>query len=308
MKKENKAHSHEHSHHQHVSKAGKALYFSLLFTVFIFVLELFGGYFTKSLALLSDAWHVASDALALGLGCFAKLHAEKPRDVKKTFGYKRVEVLSGLVNGTTLIVVTVFIVFEAVQRFINPAEIKLFEAGVISVIGLVANLIIAYVLNPHKGESLNIKGAFLHVLGDALASVAVIIGLVVVYYSGIRWFDPLMAILICFYLFFEAFKLSKESIHILFEGAPLDFDIKNMIEEVENLPNIDDVHDVHVWTISGNDIYVSFHVKVRKTEERTRNLLDKIETILHEQYHVDHISIQIEEECSSKNGLVCCDI
>lgn len=297
-------HSHNHAH----SNAGKALYLSLLFTLLIFLLELFGGYFTKSLALLSDAWHVASDALALGLGCFAKIHSEKPRDIKKTFGYKRVEVLSGLINGTTLIVVTVFIVFEAFQRFIHPAEIKVFEAGFISVIGLIANLVIAYVLNPHKGESLNIRGAFLHVLGDALASVAVILGLIIVYFTGIRWVDPLMAILICLYLFYEAIKLSRESIHILFEGAPLDFDIKSMIEDVKTVPNVDDVHDVHVWTISGSDIYVSFHVKVAQTEERTRNLLDKIETILHQHYNVDHVSIQIEEECNPKNGQICCEI
>ncbi|GAB4433462.1 MAG: CDF family zinc efflux transporter CzrB [bacterium] len=301
-------HKHEHAHHHHeISGAGRALYFSLFFTILIFVLELIGGYFTRSLALLSDAWHVASDALALGLGCFAKLHSEKPRDLKKTFGYKRVEVLSGLVNGTTLIVVSIFIIFEAIGRFIKPQDIKLLEASVISTVGLVANLIIAFILNPHKEESINIKGAFLHVLGDALASVGVIIGLLVIYYTGIRWVDPLVAVVICFYLLYEAFKLAKESIHILFEGSPLDFDIASMIGDVKQLPNVADVHDVHVWTISGSDIYVSMHVVVERGEEKNRPLLDKIESILHKEYNVNHLNVQIEEECSQGNGIVCCE-
>lgn len=301
------SHNH-HDHAKHVSKdVGRALYFSLFFTLAIFVLELVGGYLTKSLALLSDAWHVASDVLALGLGCFAKFHGEKPRDLKKTFGYKRVEVLSGLINGTTLIVVSIFIIVEAAERFFHPPQIKLFEAAIISVIGLFANLLIAFILNPHKGESMNIKGVFLHVLGDALASVWVILGLIIVYFTGIKWVDPLVAVIICVYLLYEAMKLSRDSIHILFEGAPIDFDIISMIDAIKKLPNVSDVHDVHVWTISGSDIYVSLHVKLLQPEERNRNLLDKIELLLYNEFNVKHVNIQLEEECSQKNGVICCD-
>ncbi|MCX7991376.1 MAG: cation diffusion facilitator family transporter [Proteobacteria bacterium] len=295
---------HNHHHHSHLDSR-KALFFSLIFTSFIFLLELVGGYVAKSLSLLSDAWHVASDALAIGLSWFAKVQGERSADLKRTFGYKRFEVLSGLVNGVTLIVVVVFIVFEGFDRFFNPKDIKIFSAISISVIGLLANIIVAFILNPHKDDSINTRSAFLHVIADALSSVGVIIGLLIIYITGLRWVDPLIAILISLYLFYSAFKLVKESIHIFFEGAPLEFDILNMIDEIKKIENVKDVHDVHVWSVSGKDIYVSMHIVVEEPLKRTRDLLNIVEELLEQNFGVDHINIQIEEECSKTNITGC---
>jgi len=298
-----------HGHHRHINLDSKtALFFSLIFTISVFVLELFGGYISKSLSLLSDAWHVASDALAIGLSWIARVQSERQADLKRTYGYKRMEVMSGLVNGSSLIVVVIFIVFEAFDRFFNPKEIKIFSAMFISVLGLLANLIVAFLLKPHKEDSINIQGAFLHVIADALSSFGVIIGLLIIYFTGFGWVDPFIAICISGYLFISSFKLTKESLHILFEGAPLDFNIIEMIDEIKGIKNVKDVHDVHVWSISGKDIYVSMHIIVDKPLHRTRDLLNVVEKMLQENYKVDHLNIQIEEECSQLNSGICCPI
>ncbi len=296
-------------HHSHINFDSKsALFFSLVFTIFIFVLELFGGYFSKSLSLLSDAWHVASDALAIGLSWIAKIQGERQADLKRTYGYKRMEVLSGLINGSSLTVVVVFIVFEAFDRFFNPKDIKIFSAITISAIGLLANLVVAFILKPHKEDSINIQGAFLHVIADAMSSFGVIIGLIIIYFTGFRWIDPFIAITISVYLFISSFKLIKESLHILFEGTPHEFDIIEMIDEIKKIDNVEDVHDVHVWSVSGKDIYVSMHIVIDKPLQRARDLLNVVEAMLQENYRVDHINIQIEEECSRQNNGICCTV
>lgn len=207
------------NNHAHLhSSVGNKLILSLAITALIFLAELVGGFWTNSLALLSDAWHVLTDALALGMAWVALRQAAKPPTPGHTFGFHRMEVIAAFINGLSLFVISGWIMIEAAQRFFTPVEVRSKEMFIIATVGLMANLLIAIVLNGHIGENLNMKSAFLHVIGDAMASLGVIVAGVMM----LKWYlaDPLISVAISLVILRGAYRLIRETVHILMEGTP----------------------------------------------------------------------------------------
>jgi cobalt-zinc-cadmium efflux system protein len=265
-------------------------------TTVFFIIEFVGGIITNSLALAADAWHMLNDASALAFALVAARLAERPIDVKKTYGYHRTEILAAFLNGIFLWVVAIFIFYEAIQRFQNPPTVESLEMLIIATSGLIANGLCAVVLSKSKSESLNIKGAFLHVLFDILGSVgAISAGLIMIF---TRWYqaDPLISMAIGLLIFYSSFKLVRESMNVLLEGAPYGIDVSAVERRIIELKGVEGVHDLHVWCITPTRMCImSAHVVVKKRTNKKKLLSDLI-SILKEEFGIDHTTIQIEEE------------
>lgn len=295
-------HGHDHSHGRPAS--GKHLALSLSVTAVVFLAELIGGYYTHSLALLSDAWHVLTDVLALALTWLAFQQATKPATQGHTFGYHRVEVLVALVNGVSLLAITVGIFYEAVGRLTHPTPILGMEMFIIATIGLVANLVVAGLLGHSHDESLNVRSAMLHVIGDALSSVAVIIGGVLIIWRGWYIADPLISIAIGLMILRSAFNLTKEALHILMEGRPRGFDTDAAVARIKQIGGVTDVHDLHVWNVSSQIEAASLHVLVRPEVDQ-QAVLEECHRILTQDFGVAHPVIQVERCCELAGADVC---
>lgn len=260
------------------------------------VLEFVGGLLTKSLALLSDSGHMLSDAGALALSLVAMWFAAKPPSVKNTYGYHRFEILAALLNGVTLFVIAGFIIAEAVERFGNPPEVASGSMMVIAAIGLLANLISAWFLM-RKGDvkdNLNVRSAYLHVLGDALGSVgAIVAGLLMLLFS---WYvaDPIISVLVALLILKSAWGVIASTVHILMEGAPSSVDQKRLRTALLDLPGVLEVHDIHVWTITSGLDAMSCHLQVEESAAE-QSVLQAAITLLAETFGIEHATIQIEK-------------
>ncbi len=246
---------------------------SMIFTAAILVAEIIGGYWTGSLALLSDAAHVFMDVFALGLSYLALRMSALPADDRHTYGFHRLEVVAALINGVTLGAIAIEIFTESWHRWFNPQPVKSMEMLVIAVIGLIVNLIVAFVLGGHnheheEGESeaeherkdLNVRSAFLHVVGDAVSSVGVIVAAGVIWYTGWQWVDPLMSVLIGLLILLSSWRVLKSSLHILVEGVPEGLSLEKIGQNMAEVPGVQNVHDLHVWSICSGHIALSAHV------------------------------------------------
>ncbi|MEM3627682.1 MAG: cation diffusion facilitator family transporter [Candidatus Bathyarchaeia archaeon] len=280
--------------HQH--KGRIYLGIALGITAVFFIIELIGGIMTNSLALLADAWHMLNDASALVFAFVAAWIAERPIDAKKTFGYYRAEILAAFLNGIFLWIVVAFIFYEAIQRIQNPAAVEIFEMLIIAFLGLLANGMSAFVLSKSKKESLNVKGAFLHVAADAAGSVGVISAGVIMYFTGWYQVDPLISMLVGILIFHSSFKLVRESVNVLLEGVPPGIDVNAVERRILEQRGVKDVHDLHVWCITPTKICaLSCHVVVERGMNRKRLTSDLI-SMLKEEFGIDHTTIQLEEE------------
>jgi cobalt-zinc-cadmium efflux system protein len=284
---------HEHLHPQ----SGKRnLGIALGITIVFFVIELVGGIITNSLALTADAWHMLNDASALVFALVAAWLAGRPIDLKKTYGYYRTEILAAFLNGIFLWIVVVFIFYEAIQRFQHPAAVVSLNMLIIAIMGLIANGLSAFVLSKSKSESLNIEGAFLHVLSDILGSVGAISAGLVMYFTGWYQADPLVSMLIGLLIFYGSLKLVRESINVLLEGVPHGIDVNAVERRMIELKGVEGVHDLHVWCITPTKMCImSAHVVVKKGTNRKKLLSDLI-CMLKEEFGIDHTTIQLEEE------------
>jgi cobalt-zinc-cadmium efflux system protein len=266
---------------------------SLGISVFIFVAELAGGFWTGSLALLSDSAHVFLDIFALAFSYIALRVSTLPADDRHTFGWHRLEVFAGLANGITLFAVTITIFYEAWQRIKSPVVVHSAEMLVIAVIGLIANLITAQLLKEHHQHDLNVRSAFLHVVGDALSSVGVIIGGIVMLFTGWIIIDPIISVLICIFLFFGSWRVVRSSVHILFEGTPEGISLSDVARAISEIDGVREVHDLHIWSICSGYPALSVHVCAdfdRTTTER----LSAIKKMLQERFGIEHTTIQID--------------
>jgi cobalt-zinc-cadmium efflux system protein len=260
------------------------------------ILEFAGGLLTKSLALLSDSGHMLSDAGALALSLIAMRFAAKPPSSKNTYGYHRFEILAALLNGVTLFVIAGFIIAEAVERFRNPPEVASGSMMIIAAIGLLANLLSAWFLM-RKGDvkdNLNVRSAYLHVLGDALGSVgAIVAGLLMLLFS---WYvaDPIISVLVALLILKSAWGVIASTVHILMEGAPPSIDQAKLRAALLHLPGVQDVHDIHVWTITSGMDAMSCHLLVRE-EAAEQTVLQAAVTMLAETFGIEHATVQIEK-------------
>ena len=275
----------------------KNLKIGIFLTTFIFFLELAGGLISNSLALLSDAAHVFMDAVALLLTYGAIRISERPSNRNVTFGYHRFEIFAALVNGITIIGIAFFIFYEAYGRILDPPDVKGFEVLVIASTGLIANTWVALKLHGH--QDLNIKGAYLHVIGDALASLAVITGAVIIIFTGRTIVDPILGMVISAMLLFGAFRLVISSIRILLEFAPHHVDADKLEKALMEIDGVRGVHDIHIWSICSNIHAMSAHVLVDRIHvQQTEVLINKISGLVRERFHILHTTLQFEcAEC-----------
>ena len=242
-------HGHDHSHAVVTEENAKKLTFALILTSIFLVVEVIAGFMTESLALISDAAHMFTDAAALAIALVAIKIGKMPADNKRTFGYQRFEILAALFNALMLFVVAIYILYEAYQRFSHPPEIQSMGMMIVAVLGLIINLISMRILFSSSQDSLNIKGAYLEVLSDAIGSVGVIIGAAVIYFTGWMWVDTLVAILIGVWVLPRTWMLLKQSINILLEGVPEEIDIEALRADLLNLKDVESIHQLKVWAI-----------------------------------------------------------
>lgn len=266
-------------------------------TAVIALVEVGGGIVSNSISLLSDAVHVFTDVMAIGLSLFAIAMASKSHSGTLTFGYHRAEVMVALANGVALALVSVWVLYEAFLRVASPRVIDAPLMLLIAGIGLAGNLLVMFLLRRETGKSINIQSAFVHVVYDTLSSVAVIITGFIALETGITILDPLVAFLIAGFVARSAYFIVRRSTHILLEGAPSDLDISEITVRLEELEGVVEVHDLHVWTISTGMDALSGHVVVRdQMLSQSSKLLSDINKILAERYNITHTTIQFEHE------------
>ncbi|WP_423226350.1 cation diffusion facilitator family transporter [Candidatus Amarolinea aalborgensis] len=248
---------------------GRRFLISIGVTLAILIAEVIGGYWTGSLALLSDAGHVLMDVFALVLSYLALRLSALPADDRHTYGFHRLEVLAALINGILLGAIAIAIFFESWQRWQNPQPVKSVEMLIIATIGLVANLIVVFVLGGHdhdehehagEREDLNVRSAFLHVVGDAVSSVGVIVAAGVIWYTGWEWVDPLVSVLIGVLILFSSWRVLRSALHILVEGVPEGLALDKIGQSMAEAPGVQDVHDLHVWSLCSGHVALSAHV------------------------------------------------
>jgi len=298
-------HGHDHGHiHDHASAGGrKGLLMALAITLFMMIAEIIGGVLSNSLALLSDAGHMFTDTLALALSFFAMKFAVMPATEKKTFGFYRLEILAALLNGVTLVIISLYIMFEAYQRILNPQPVAGTLMLIVAVIGLMVNIIGALFLMKHRETNLNIRGAFLHIIGDAVSSLGVIIGGVVILYTGWYLIDPILSILIALGIIAGAIGLVSESVSILLESAPAHINITAVAEEIAAIDGVREAYHIHVWTITSGVYALSAHVIIDdRPVSGSRVLLDAIRQRLTDKFKIMHSTIQLECERCDESG------
>ncbi len=293
-------HSHNHLHsHSHGEEPGnkRALIISLFVTAGIMILEFLGGLFTNSLALLSDAGHMLSDTGSLALSLAAVYLAAKPLSSQKTYGYYRFEILAALANGVTLFAIAGIIIWEAAERFSAPPPVNSTYMMGIALIGLLANLLSAWTLHSHGDveDNINLKSAYLHVLGDALGSVGAIGAGLLMYFFGWYTADPIISVLVALLILRGAWRVIDDAVHILLEGTPPTLDWEQVKAALTNLAGVKEVHDLHIWTITSGRDSLTCHLLVEKDVD-TQVLLQQAICLLEEQFRIKHATIQIETE------------
>lgn len=258
------------------------------------VAELVGGYLANSLALLSDAGHMFSDVAALGLSWLALRFASRPATGRKTYGLQRLEILAALINGVTLIALSIFIVVEAWHRFLVREEVRGDLLMLVSTGGLVVNLLAAWMLSRGGEESLNLRGAFLHVLGDMLGSLAAIGAGALILWKEWYWADPLFSLLISGLIVINSWRLVAEAVHILLEGTPSHIDARAVEQALREVGGVQGIHDLHIWTITSGRHAVTAHVVIREPSEN-RRILREIQEMLATRFGLTHSTIQVED-------------
>ncbi|WP_370459044.1 cation diffusion facilitator family transporter [Aggregicoccus sp. 17bor-14] len=284
-------------------KDKRRLLFALLLTGTIAIAEAVGGYLTNSLALMSDAGHMLTDVSALALSLLAVWFAGKPPDVKRTYGFYRMEILSALFNGVLLLGITVFILLEAWERFRAPAVVQLGPMAIVATVGLVANLAALGFL--HGSHSMNTRGAFLHIVGDTLSSVGVLVGAAIMWFTGWYAVDPLISVLISLVIVVGAVRLVRDAVDVLLEAVPAHVDMEAVKQLMAKVAGVRAVHDLHVWTISSGMYALSAHLVVDDPMVCNNDrILEAVKHELFDRFGIDHTTIQIESETYAHLGEV----
>jgi cobalt-zinc-cadmium efflux system protein len=285
-------------------KSQKRLFLSLLVTIIILIAEVVGGIMSHSLALLSDAGHVLTDAFALGLSLIALLIMKRPSDHRATYGYQRIGLIAALINGVSLVVIAIFIFFEAYKRLNSPPEINTSVMLSIAAAGLLGNLIMAWILG-HKHDDLNMKSAWLHVLGDTISSVGVIVAGVIIKYTGWVLADTIASGIVGVMIIIGGTRVIQETLWILLDLSPVGFHAEDFSTKIAGIPGVRSVHDVHIWSIGHGIPAFSGHVQVpdQKISE-TDTIRKKIERLLVDQ-GIKHAVIQMECADCCNNDLYC---
>ena len=294
------SHPHRHSHSHSVEGVSETkLFFVVILNLIITFAEIIGGVFSGSLALISDALHNFSDSVAVITSLIAIRLGKRVADNKKTFGYKRAEILVALFNAAILIGISVFLFFEAFRSLIYPQKINTSVMIPVAIISLVANAVSALLLHADAEKSLNLRSSYLHLLSDALISVGVLVGAFLMKYFQIYWIDSVLTIIIGVFVIRAAYYIFLEASNILMQGAPSNFSISDISNHILEIPGVCEVHDIHVWQMNEREFFLDAHIQVAQnlTIEKTDNLRSEINDVLEHHFDIQNSVLQIENRC-----------
>lgn len=298
---------HDHNHSHGANK--KVLMISFVIITLYMVVEAVGGLLTNSLALLADAGHMLSDAISLGIALLAFKLGEKAANYRKTYGYRRFEILAAVLNGITLILIAVYIFYEAIDRFLHPPEVASVGMLIVAAIGLLVNIVVAWIMlrGGDVEENLNMRGAYLHVISDMLGSIGAIIAAVLILLFGWGWADPLASVIVAALVLRSGYRISKSGLHILMEGTPHNVDVDAVLQTMLNMNGIKNVHDLHIWSITSGLHALSCHAVVddQMTIAESERLLQRIERELKKQ-NIHHVTIQLETTAHLHDDSILC--
>lgn len=300
---------HDHDHAHHANK--KVLITSFFIITGYMIVEVIGGLITNSLALLADAGHMLSDSISLAIGIAAFTLGERVANRSKTYGYKRFEILAAVFNGVTLVLIALYIFYEAFQRFTNPPEVASTGMLIVAFIGLLVNVLVAWLL--HRGgdteDNLNLRAVYLHVLGDLLGSIGAIVAALLIIFFNWGWADPLASVIVAILVLISGWRVTKEAIHVLMEGTPKNVELDDIVEAIESIDGVLGIHDLHVWSITSGQNALSSHVIIHGdlTIYDSEEILRSIEYVLKEK-GIRHITIQLESEKHLHDNSLLCQI
>jgi len=312
-------HSHNHSHDlNHGDLKGRNLVISIFLNIIITVAQVIGGLFSGSLSLLSDALHNFTDVLSLIVSYIANILSKKSASLHRTFGYKRAEILAAFINASTLVIVAfvnastlviiaVLLIIEAIKRFQNPQEIETNLVIWLSLLAIFANGFSVLLLKKDAEKNMNMRSAYLHLLTDMLASVAVLIGGLLMKYFEVFWIDSLLTLAIALYLIWMGFDLLKDSFRVLMLFTPEDIHVKDIVKEIQQIESIKNVHHVHVWQLNEDEVHFEAHIDFQNniTLSEFDSILEEIEEILYHKFNINHVNIQPEfGKCGAKDIIV----
>ncbi|SDG76859.1 cation diffusion facilitator family transporter [Winogradskyella thalassocola] len=289
------SHNHNHSHSPKDLK-GQKLLISILLNIVITVAQVIGGLVSGSLSLLSDALHNFSDVVSLIVSYVAAKLSKQKASINRTFGYKRAEILAAFINASTLVIVAIILIFEAVKRFRNPQEIESSLVIWLAILAIIGNGLSVLLLRKESKNNINMRSAYLHLLTDMLASVAVLIGGLLMKYYQLFWVDSLLTLLIALYLIWVGYDLLKTSTRMLMLFTPDTINIKDVVRTVNKLPKVSKLHHVHIWNLSDDELHLEAHLDLKEDISTTafNDLLLDIETVLHDEFNINHVTIQPE--------------
>lgn len=298
--------------HDHTHGANKkVLLISFIIITSYMIAEAIGGYLTNSLALLADAGHMLSDAISLGIALLAFTLGAKVANHSKTYGYKRFEILAAVLNGLTLIIVALFIFYEAIGRFQNPPEVASTGMLIIATIGLLVNILVAWIMmrDGDVEENLNMRGAYLHVISDMLGSIGAIVAALLIMFFGWGWADPLASVVVAALVLRSGYLVTKAGLHVLMEGTPENVDMDDVVKIIQNKKGIEGVHDLHVWSITSGLNALSCHAVVneRMSIAESEQLLRQIEHDLEHQ-NIHHMTVQLETSDHLHDNSILCKV
>lgn len=304
-------HSHKHDHsahsHSHIDKSTSSakVAFTIILNLIIGIAEVIGGLISGSLSLISDALHNFSDAVAIIISYIAIRISKLSQTESFTFGFKRAEILAALINASALLVISFFLIWEAIERFYTPNPIGAKVMFIVALIGLVANIVGALLLKPGSKSSLNLRSAYLHLFSDAVTSVAVLLGAICIHYWSIYYLDPVLTIAISIYIMIESFNILKHTLIILMMGKPKNISLPAIKEAMEKLPEISNIHQCHLWMLTEKLIHFEAHIDVKDiSKSDTDKILHAAEKILKEQFGITHTTLQLETAKCQKKGIL----
>jgi len=286
-------HNHQHEHFDKSSKV--RLLLTMLLNFLITIAEFIGGILSGSLSLISDALHNFSDGISIIVSYIALKIAGIPKNDKYTFGYKRAEIFAALINASVLLIISVFLIKEAIHKFINPEQIEGNIVIIVASIGLVANITGTLLLKKDSEFNINIRSSYLHLLSDAFSSLAVIIGGILIWVWNIYWVDPLLTILISIYIIYESYKILKKSIDIFMMRTPNDYELQEISDSIKQINGIVGLHHLHYWMLNDEQKHFEAHIEVNdKKQSELDNLRKSIKEVLHDKYSIEHVTLQFE--------------
>ena len=300
-------HSETQHHHHHDTSAlsGKKIFWVTLLNATITTTEVIGGLLSGSLALLSDAMHNLSDTLAITLSYVANKISRRPNNERKTFGYKRAEILAAFINSGVLLILSSVLIYEGIQRFFNPEPIDGLLLIIVAVIGLIANLLSVLFLQKDSKENLNIKASYLHLLSDTISSVGVVLGGIAIMLWQITWIDPIITILIALYIIREAWHVVKDTVNILMQSSPA-LDFNDILKDITEIDHVKGIHHVHAWMTDEHNIYFEAHVDLEDLPlSDVDHILCEIECYLKEHHDISHVTLQPEFNREDEKSMFC---